>query len=336
MKSIILTKSKQEGNRLYKSLCAFDADFINIPCYTKEEIQEDYENLLDCEFVFSSWYMPIFTEMEVTKYFPSLKFIFYAAGAAKYFAEPFLKNGVRVFTAASANGIPVAEFTASQIILASKGYFQAQRAYKWPIWHKGYRMSRAFSERKYGNYGASIGIIGCGAIGSKVIKLLSQYQLNVYVCDPFLSDDKATDLGVKKVSIEELFSSCDVISNHLPDIPSTKKIINEALLSSMKPTATIINTGRGAQIDERALNRVLKKHKNMCALLDVTSHEPLFPWSPLYWRKNVFLSPHIAGSLSKEYERMVEYMVQAYRDVRNMQKNECEVTLEIIKNQSNH
>lgn len=280
--------------------------------------------------------MPVFSKEEIEKFFPSLRCVFYAAGTVKYFAEPFLQKGVRVFAASSANGIPVAEFTASQIILAGKGYFQAQRTYKWPIWHRGFNKSRGYAERKFGNYGANIGIIGCGAIGSKVVELLKPYKLNVFIYDPYISDEHVKELGEKKVELKELFRICDVISNHLPDIPETKHIINEEMLYSMKPTATFINTGRGAQVDEKALNRVLKKHKDMCALLDVTSHEPLYPWSPLYWRKNVFLTPHIAGSLSQEYNRMVEYMVQAYENVIEGKNNVCETTLEIIEKQSTH
>ena len=292
----------------------------------------DFSNV---EIIFSTWNMPIMSEDRIAQYFPSLKAIFYAAGTVKYFAEPFLKNGVRIFTAASANAIPVAEFAASQIILANKGYFQAQKAYKWPIWHRGYNEARAFAKSKCGNFGANIGLLGCGAIGSQVVKFLKPCCLDLYVYDPYLSEERAKDMGVKKVELLELFKICDVVSNHLPDIPATRGIINYELLSSMKSTATFINTGRGAQVDENALNKVLMKNKNMCALLDVTSHEPLFPWSPLFWRKNLFLTPHIAGSLSKETERMADYMVQAYNDFLNGRSNPCETNLEIIAKQSN-
>lgn len=336
MKIIILTKKLQDGEKLRKSLLFFDRSFATIPCLTKTELEANAQKIMDCEYIFSTWYMPEFSEKEVKKYFSSLKCVFYAAGTAKYFAEPFLKQGIRVFTASIANGISVAEFTVSQIVLAGKGYFQAQRAYKWPIWHKGFYRSRGFAERKFGNYGAQIGIIGCGTIGSKVVELLFPYKFNVCVYDPYLSAERAATLGVKKISIEELFRTCDVVSNHLPDIQETKDLINQTLLDSMKPTATFINTGRGAQVDEKALNRVLKKRKDMCALLDVTSHEPLFPWSPLYWRKNVFLTPHIAGSLSGEYGRMVEYMVRAYWDVLNHKFNPCEISLSVIAKQSTH
>ncbi len=334
MQLIIVTKKASEGKNLRKWLGKFDDSFASVPYYTKEDVIRNSSELKDCRYIFSTWYMPEFSEEEIAELFPSLECVFYAAGTVKYFAEPFLKKGVRVFTAAQVNGIPVAEFAAAQIILAGKGYFQAQRAYRWPAWRRRYNASRAYAERKSGNYGAMVGIIGCGAIGSKVVELLSSYNLNMCVCDPYLNQERADFLGVKKVSIEDLFETCDVISNHLPDIPETRGIIGESLLNRMKPTATFINTGRGAQVDEKALDRVLKRHKDRCALLDVTSHEPLFPWSPLYRRKNVFLTPHIAGSLSGEHGRMVEYMVMAYRDVMEGNPNPCETSLDIISKQS--
>lgn len=335
-KIIILTKKIQEGDKLRKSLIQFDMTLAATPCLVKENLIKEPSTFIDCEYIFSTWYMPEFLEEEVKILFPNLKAIFYAAGTVKYFAEPFLKNGVRIFTAASANGIPVAEFAASQIVLANKGYFQAQKAYRWPIWHRGFNKSRLVSERKYGNYRAKIGLLGCGAIGSKVVELVKPYKLDVYVYDPYLTVERANTIGVKKVSLEAIFKICDVVSNHLPDIPETKEIINYQLLLSMKSTASFINTGRGAQVDEKALNKVLKKNKDMCALLDVTSHEPLYPWSPLYWRKNVFLTPHIAGSLSEEYGRMVEYMVKAYSDLLNGIANPCETSLDVIAKQSTH
>ena len=336
MQSIIVTKKAVEGEKLQTWLAKFDGSLASVPYYTKEDVIRKSSELKDCRYIFSTWYMPEFTTEEITELFPSLECIFYAAGTVKYFAEPFLKKGVRVFSASKANGIPVAEFAAAQIILANKGYFQAQHTYRWPTWHKRFKASRGYAERKAGNYDANVGIIGCGAIGSKIVELLSSYKLNIYVCDPYITDERAEFLGVKKVSLEDLFEICDVISNHLPDIPETRGIIGESLLNRMKPTATFINTGRGVQVDEKALNRVLKKHKDMCALLDVTSHEPLLPWVPLYWRENAFLTPHIAGSLSGEYGRMVEYMVMAYRDVMEGNTNPCETSLDIISKQSIH
>ncbi len=320
---IILTKVLKDGEKLKHELAKRCTDFSSLKCYLKETIV----NTTNVEYLFSTWYMPTFSDSEIRKLFPNLIAVFYSAGTVKYFAEPFLKNGIRVFTAASANGISVAEFTTSQIILANKGYFQAQKAYKWPIWNKGFNKARKKSEVKYGNYGATIGIIGCGTIGSTVVKLLRPYKLNVLVYDPFLSEEHAIELGVTKVELTELFMSSDVISNHLPDIPETIGMINYDQLSLMKSTVTFINTGRGRQVVEHDLAKVMRKNKNMCALLDVTSHEPMFPWNHLYFCKNVFYTPHIAGSLSNEFGRLVEFMIMAYNDVKAGKANPCEVFL---------
>lgn len=322
---IILTKESKEGQKLHQALCAFDDMFKDIPVYTKEDLLYSPQLSQQCEVIFSSWYMPVFTKEEVASFFPSLQAIFYAAGTTKYFAEPFWVNNVRIFSASQANGLPVAEFVAAQIILANKGYYQASKRYKWPMWPKRFAKAREFSCCHAGNYNAKIGIIGCGSVGTNVVKLLQSYKLSIYVYDPFVADQKIKDLGAEKIELKDLFSICDVISNHLPDLPETRGILNYGLFSIMKPTATFINTGRGRQVVESDLARVLRKNRKMCALLDVTTHEPLFPWSPLYRCSNIFFTPHIAGSLSNEYDRLAEYMWRAYEDVKLGQPNSCEI-----------
>ena len=77
--------------------------------------------------IFSSWGMPALTEAQIAAHFPNLEAVYYAAGTVQYFARPFLKRGVRVFSAWAANGVPVVEFTVAQIVLAGKGYFQSLR-----------------------------------------------------------------------------------------------------------------------------------------------------------------------------------------------------------------
>lgn len=328
MKSIVLTTNLSDAKKLRERLGEIDSDFLTIPCYDMEKLKEP----LDCEFIFSTWYMPSISKDDVKKYFPKLKAIFYSAGTVKQFAEPFLESGIRIFSSAKANGIPVAEFTAAQIILANKGFFQAQRKYHWPIWKRGYRKARLISENHMGNYGAVIGILGCGSVGSMVVKLLKSYNLQIKVYDPYFSDKAAKELGVEIVSLEEIFKTCNVISNHMPDIKATKGIINKNLLAQMLPYGTLINTGRGAQIKENDLFEVFRKRKDLCALLDVSTHEPLYPWNRLYWLKNIFLSPHIAGSLSEEIKRMVNYSYQSYIEYINGKSPKGEVTLENLKN----
>lgn len=313
-----------------KQMTSLSKEFSGIECYIKEDILSNAAKFENVEYVFSTWYMPEFHADELRKALPSLKAIFYAAGTVKYFAEPFLKAGVRVFSSSKANGVAVAEFTAAQIILANKGFFQAQKANKSFLWGWAFRKAKSYSEKRPGNYNSKIGLIGCGAVGSEVVRLLKPYNLSIFVYDPYLSEEHCDSLGVKKVSIEKLFEICDVVSNHLPDIPDTKGLINYGLLNRMKDNSTFINTGRGAQVIEKDLAKLLKKRPSICALLDVVQHDILRPWSPLLRRKNVFISPHIAGSTGNEVERMVEYAIRAYNDFCNNKANNCEVTLSML------
>ncbi len=326
----ILTRNVSDGERLKRFLSHISDEFRTLSCITPDSIDQ----LRDCKYIFSTWYMPVYSHDEIKTLFPNLECIFYAAGTVKHFAEPFLNNGIRIFSAASANGVPVAEFTTAQIILANKGYYQAQRKYRNVVWPFRLNKSRRIVENKVGNYGSNIGIIGCGTIGSMVIELLKPYKLNIFVYDPFISDEKIDALGVKRCELIELFRLCDVISNHLPDIESTRNLIDYRLLSQMKPWTTFINTGRGRQVVEKDLAKVMRKNKGMCALLDVTTHEPLFPWSPLLFCKNIFRTPHIAGSMSNEFGRMVEYMIEAYHDVLFNQPCQYEVFIESLKNKA--
>ena len=134
MRIVILVKEKKDGLKLQQAIIELRPGLKGVSYYTKDEITRNQSLFSDTEIVFSTWYMPTFSEEEIKKIFPSLRVVFYAAGTVKYFAEPFLNNGVRVFSSAKANGISVAEFVTAQIILANKGYFQAQKANKSFLW----------------------------------------------------------------------------------------------------------------------------------------------------------------------------------------------------------
>ena len=334
MKEIVLIQNRQDGEWLHRELAMIDNAFDGLEVLTKDDILNDQSLVKETERIYSTWYMPVFTEDEVKAFFPMLKEIFYGAGTVKYFAEPFLKNGIRVFSVAKANGTPVAEFVAAQIILANKGYYQAQRSYKSLFWKWNFRRSRRFAESHTGNYDAKVGLIGFGAVGRQVAGFLKPYHLRVYAYDPYVKDEVFSEAGIERMDLDEVFMNCDVISNHLPDIPSTKGLLNAKLFSLMKGNVTFINTGRGGQVVEKDLSRAISKRRNACAVLDVTRHEPVFPWSPLLWNKNVFITPHIAGSLSQEKRRLVGQMVEAAKLIDKGIACEYEVKLAQLEAQS--
>lgn len=277
--------------------------------YTKNDVMIDPKSFADAEIIFSTWGMPEFTAEEIKTVFPSLKCVFYGAGSVQGFAKPFLECGVKVFSAWAANGVPVAEFTVAQIILANKGFFASSRL----LSAGSIKESHTVVPNYPGNFDGKVGIIGAGMIGKMVIRMLREYRLSCMVFDPFLSDEDAKELGVEKYSLSEIFKECEVVSNHLADNEQTRGILTGELFAMMKPYSTFINTGRGAQVVEAELCDVLQKRPDITALLDVTSPEPPVETSLFFTLPNCILSPHIAGSKGNEVHRMSEYMAEEFR-----------------------
>lgn len=258
------------------------------------------------EVAFATWGVPLLTEAEIHAWLPDLKALFYAAGSVQRFARPFFSGGVRVYSAWQANAVPVAEVTYAQILLATKGYFQVQQAMR-----HGRQGARALFETYPGNYGVKVGLLGCGAIGRIVAQMLQGTALEVLVFDPFLPQDRAEALGVRLASLEEIFSTSLVISNHLANLPATVGILRREHFLAMLPNATFINTGRGAQLVEADLYDALSAVPTRTALLDVLIDEPNADDNPLSKLPNCFITPHIAGSSGLERQRMADYMADA-------------------------
>lgn len=295
--------------------------------YTKADVLADPTAFSEVELIFSTWGMPQLTEDEIKACFPSLKCVFYGAGTVQKFARPFLNCGVKVFSAWAANAVPVAEMTVAQIILANKGYFLTNRLYH----AKGVAASKEAFERCRGNYGETVGIIGAGMIGKLVIEMLKNYNLKVLVFDPFLPDEKAAELGVRKCELEELFENAFVVSNHLANNPQTVGMLNYGLFSKMRENAVFINTGRGAQVVEEDLVRILSERPDLTALLDVTYPEPPVDDHPFYTLQNCLLTPHIAGSAGDEVARMGEYMLGECTSYLNGEVGKYEVSMKMLE-----
>ncbi len=316
MKSIFLSDDKKSLENVYIKYIK-EKDIL----YSKEDVLLNPSFFKDTEVIFSTWGMPSFDKNEIENYFPNLKAVFYSAGSVQSFARPFLDAGVRIFSAYSANAVPVAEFALAEIILANKGFFKAIKKKSTREDVSGYK----------GNFKATVGIVGAGMIGSLLIEKLRGFDFEVLVYDPFLSDSRADRLNVKKVTLYDIFSRCEVVSNHLADNEETKGIFNKHLFELMPPYSTFINTGRGAQVVESDLIEVLKKRPDLTALLDVTYPEPPLEDSTFYSLDNCIITPHIAGSMADEVGRMAEYMTEEFERFSKGEECKYEVTLQMLK-----
>lgn len=293
----------------------------------KENMEEHKEYLKDVEVIFATWGMQELSKEEIGQYLPKLKAVFYAAGSVQYFARPFLNRGITVVSAWAANAVPVAEYALAQILLANKGFFQNVIRTK-----RDQASARKYSETFPGNYSTKVGILGAGMIGTKVIELLKPFNIEVLVYDPFLSDERAKKLGVRKCTLIEAFSQCQTISSHIANLPATVGILNGEHFSVMLPNATFINTGRGAQVVEKDLIEALDAEPARTAVLDVTDPEPPQAGSRLLEMENVIRTSHIAGgSIGQEVERMGVCIAEEFADYMEGKELKYGVTLKMLE-----
>jgi phosphoglycerate dehydrogenase-like enzyme len=161
-----------------------------------------------------------------------------------------------------------------------------------------------------------VGVLGFGNIGQKVARRVQGFDATVQYYDMFpLPPERERELKVKRVSLEELFRTSDVITCHAPLTADTRHVVNRERLSMMKPTAVIINTSRGPVVDEVALTEALQHKRIAGAGLDVFEKEPVDPGNPLLKLENVVLSPHSAGTTWDTWFRRAEFAYQNMKRV---------------------
>lgn len=295
---------------------------IYAPPQTPESVKENPSILNDAEVIFSGWGAPRMDE-EFLASAPNLKVVFYGAGSIKQMVtDAFWDRGIIVTSAYAANGIPVAEYTLSQIL------FSLKRGWQFVLSIKKEGKYPEVREEVPGAYGSTVGIISLGMIGRYVCELLKHFDLKVIAYDPYVKEEEAAKLGVQLCSLEEVFKESDVVSLHTPWLKETEGMITGAHFESMKPRATFINTARGAVVRENEMIEVLKKRPDIFAILDVTYPEPPRPGSPLYTLPNVILTPHIAGSMDRECNRMGRYMVEELKRYINGEPLRWQITRE--------
>lgn len=159
----------------------------------------------------------------------------------------------------------------------------------------------------------TVGIVAYGRIGRYVAHYMKMMGARVLVCDAQLAPQEAREAGVELCSLEDVFAKPDVISLHLPVLPSTRGLIGSSHFRKIRDGAVFINSARAAVYDEAALAEELQTGR-FCAYLDVFSQEPLPPAHPFRRMGNVFLTPHIAGDNIEMFRRCGREAILTLRD----------------------
>ena len=161
--------------------------------------------------------------------------------------------------------------------------------------------------------GKTIGIVGCGRIGSLVLKKLAGLDVNILVCDPELSEERLQELGVTHTPLETVLQEADVVTLHVPLTEETRYFISEPQLQAMKSTAYLINTSRAGVLDTAALCRALREKWIGGAGIDVFEKEPPDPELELFHLENATLSPHLGWYSEEAGWSIREKIMQDFR-----------------------
>ena len=163
--------------------------------------------------------------------------------------------------------------------------------------------------------GKTLGLVGCGNIGSRVAVRALALEMNVLAYDPYKPAKDFPD-GVEVVrDLNRIFTECDYVSLHAPSTPVTKNMINKETLAMMKPTAILINTARGALVVEEDLYEACKNGVITAAGLDAIRQEPVDPKNPLLTLDNVIIYPHIGGNTAEAAHRASYFSAMGIQEV---------------------
>ncbi|MEM7569599.1 MAG: phosphoglycerate dehydrogenase [Pseudomonadota bacterium] len=201
------------------------------------------------------------------------------------------EKGVVVMNTPFGNSITTAEHAISMMMALARQIPEANLSTQQGKWEKSRFMGVEL-------FNKTLGLIGCGNIGSIVATRAQGLQMKVIAYDPFLTEDRAVDLGVEKVELDALFKRADFISLHTPLTDKTRGIVGADAFAMMKPTCRLINCARGGLVDEDALAAALKEGRIAGAALDVFAEEPAKE-NQLFGLDNFIATPHLGASTTE-------------------------------------
>lgn len=234
------------------------------------------------------------------------------------------KHGVIVANTPGLLNEAVADYTFALLLALARNVHEGHRTMKAGEWTPGWGGDVA---------GKTLGILGCGRIGQAVAKRASGFNLKLIGCDTS-PNKEAIELGIHFVSFDELFEQSDFLCIHAALTPQNRGLIGEAQLRRMKPTAYLINTARGALIDEAALVKALTEKWIAGAALDAFVKEPLPVDHPLRHAPNVLLTPHQASFGYDTGRAVSDLATQAILDLKAGKRPPFVVNPDVLKSVS--
>jgi D-3-phosphoglycerate dehydrogenase len=243
---------------------------------------------------------------DLLKALPDLKLIVkYGVGQDNLDLEACKELGIEVRSGNGVNADSVAEHTLGLMIGLLRKIAYASRQLHDGKWDKNGGTDLR---------GKVVGIVGCGHIGSRVARLATAFGSSVLINDIADKSSAAKEIGAKISTFDEIVENADIISLHVPLTPQTYHLIHAGQFAKMGPRTYIVNTSRGAVIDQEALKNALKQHLICGAALDVYETEPLVD-KELYSLDNFVGTPHIAAGSIEARQKMAEFVRDALREL---------------------
>lgn len=267
--------------------------------------------LVDVDVCVCGWGCPKFDEVVLEKA-NKLKLVAYTAGSVAHIVSPAMyEKGIRIVCGNEVFARVVAEGTLAQMLYSMRRYAQYDmRVCHWkPVI---FNNESLFEQR--------IGIVGYGAISRNLIEMLKPFKAEIKLFSKHTTAEQAAAMGVQKASLEEIFSTCRIISLNTAKNPENHHMINDALLSLMEQDAVLINTARGDLIDEEALAKHLQSG-HIRAGLDVYAHEPPVAEHP-FWTipaDRLHMMPHMGGPTMDQRPAAARFV---FEDIIRFQKGE--------------
>jgi len=216
------------------------------------------------------------------------------------------RRGIVVMNTPLGNAITTAEHAMAMMLALARHIPQANSSTHEGKWEKSRFMGVELT-------GKLLGLIGAGNIGSIVASKAIGYGLHVQAYDPYLTEERAARLGVKKVDLDTLLASSDIVSLHVPKTPETANIISASAINKMKQGSMLINCARGGLVDELALLAAIKSGHLNGAALDVYEVEPARE-NPLFELDNVICTPHLGASTIEAQEKVAIQIAEQISD----------------------